>query len=119
MILSVTVPTEAAGSSLSGAVSLSELEIVGVLFPATWVDADLSFQVSGDGGATFKNLFNGDTELVLAGAVNADRWCGLTDAQAATLRGWDQIKVRSGTAGAHVDQTANRTIQIKVRARKG
>ena len=119
MILAVTVPTEAAGASLSDAAVLSELEIVGFQFPAVWIDADLSFQVSGDGGTTFENLYNGDTEFSLAGAANADRWCGLTDAQAATLRGWDQIKVRSGLTGAHVDQTASRTVNIKVRTRKG
>lgn len=118
MIINVTVPTEAAGASLSDAANIGEQEIVGFLYPATWINAGLSFQVSMD-GTTFKDLFNGATEFTLGGAVNADRWCGLTDAQAASLRGWTHIKVRSGATAAHVDQTANRTIAIAVRARRG
>ena len=116
MIVAVVVPAEASGS-LSGAADIRDLDVIGVQYPATWVNAKLSFQVSDD-GATYKDLYDDNgTEAQVAGAANADRFIGFRGDLAFILGRWNFIKVRSGLTGAHVDQTTDRTINLIVKSR--
>ena len=114
MIKAATIPN---GTALSDSIALEDREVVGVQFPASWTNAGISFQVSADGGATFKKLFNGGTELTLGGAADADRWCGLTANEFTTLRGWTHLKIVSGTSAAAVNQGAQRVVNIAFRER--
>ena len=116
MIIAVTVPTEAAGSSLSDAANLRDLELIGIQFPATWVDAVLTFQVSDD-GTNFFDLYidSANTQVIVTTAVNANRFVGFSANTLAQLGRWNFVKVRSGLTGAHVDQTASRTINLVVK----
>ena len=102
------------GASLSDAVNLGTSgEIIGFVMPATWDAADLTFQASED-GSTFNNLFDdNDAEFVVQAAQA--RFVGLRQEQANVLKRIKHLKVRSGTAGGAVAQTANRTVVIVIR----
>jgi hypothetical protein len=110
--------TIAAGQSLSGQVSLGQKTLVGIYMPAAWTAADLTFQVSGDGGTTFEEFVV--TDLTAANAVAtvqvhtpaASQFIGLDPAK---FRGVNCIKVRSGTSGTPVNQVAQAVITLALR----
>lgn len=90
----------AQNASLSGAINIGEKVAVGILMPAVWDAANLSFQGSVDGSA-FSNIYDSSgTELTVTAA--AGRYILLDPS---TFVGLTQIKVRSGTASAAVNQT--------------
>jgi hypothetical protein len=92
--------------NLSAGVRLGNLRPVAIVIGTGWVAADVTFQASIDGGTTWLNVHDagGDTELTVQAA--ASRYIGLLAAQADALAGVQWIKVRSGTAGTPVTQTA-------------
>jgi len=105
--LSTVTATVLSGTSLSAAAPLNQMVVVGIVMPATWTAADLTFQVSSDGGATFHELYTSagtpvqyqSTAAVQFG-VDGRQWGGI-----------DQVKVRSGPAGASaVNQGGDRAI---------
>ena len=77
--------------------------------PAAWDAANLTFQSSGDG----VNYFNAYDELGAEVTVIAStsRRIRLDPTQWAGIQ---YIKVRSGTAGAAVNQTVQRTLYLEV-----
>lgn len=103
--------------SLSAAVPLGPKSLVGIVMPAAWTAADLTFQGSVD-GTTFDELTASD--LTAAGTVAtlqvhspaAAQFIGLDPAK---LRGVNQLKVRSGTSGTPVAQGADRVLTLIVR----
>jgi hypothetical protein len=108
--IEIQTATIANGASLSAEVALGEKTLVGIVMPAAWDAAGLTFQASQD-DVTFSELQDGSgaaiSFTVSAGifvAVDPTRWRGITG-----------IKVRSGTSGAPVNQTAQRTIQLITR----
>lgn len=101
----------AINASLSGAVALGEKVAVGIVMPASWDAANLTFQGSADNGATFNNVYDSTgTELTVTAA--GGRYIYLDPS---AFVGLNQIKVRSGTSGSAVNQTAARTITIATR----
>jgi hypothetical protein len=100
--------TIANGESLSGAVDLGGRKLVGIVMPASWTAASLTFQASPD-GVTYYNVYDGATErAVVVGAsyysmLNIGDWVGCR---------W--IKVRSGTAGSAVNQAAERALTLVI-----
>jgi hypothetical protein len=105
--ISVTISN---GTSLSPEVPIGAKSLVGIAMPAVgWDAAALTFQVSID-DATFLNLQSGSAEVSLTAAagqfiqVDNETWRGITG-----------LKVRSGTAGAPVNQTADRVLTLVVR----
>lgn len=103
--------TIANGTALSSAVDLYGGQLVGVQMPAAWTAAALTFQGSYD-GTTFGNVKGTDgTEVswtVAAGEV-------IRAFHYEAFWGLRHLKVRSGTAGTPVNQTAERTLQLLVR----
>lgn len=97
----------AAGQSLSAEADIGNKSIVGIYIPANWTTAGLSFQASIDGGATWAELFDGT--LATAAAITVSSITGGTALALAMdptkLRGFNAIKVRSGTSGSPVNQT--------------
>jgi hypothetical protein len=93
------------GASLSGQVDIGGKTLVGIVFPATWVTAGLSFQASADGGTTWGELLD-----TTATAINVASVTGGAEVFIAVdptkWRGVRSIKVRSGTVGSPVAQTA-------------
>ena len=103
--------TIASGASLSPEVALGEKTLVGIVMPAGWDAASLTFQATPD-DANFSELQDGAGNAVSftvsAGvfiAVDPTKWRGVTG-----------IKVRSGTSGSPVNQTANRTLTLITRS---
>ena len=108
----VTTATIASGASLSGAVALPIGHVLAaIVMPATWTAAGITLQGSAD-NVTFQNVY------VAAGTEHA-----LTVAAATTValdpvlyQAFPFLKIRSGTAGSPVNQTAARTITLISRA---
>ena len=104
------VATILSGTSLSGAVSLSGRAVCGVILPATWTAAVLTFQGSVD-GRNFFNLFDsGGVEI--SATVTVLQFIGLS---ASDFAGCSHIKVRSGTSGSPTNQGADRLLTMALR----
>lgn len=109
--------TIANGQSLSGVVPLQGLEVVGIIMPAAWTAAALTFQSAdiadppAGGSTTYQNIYStGGTELNYT--VDAARRIPV-DPNAFGRH--SAVKVRSGTSGAAVNQGADRIGYLVVR----
>ena len=92
----------AASGNLSSQVDIGPGRLVGLIVPSAWTAANITFQVSADGGATWNNLFTylgaEFTVVSVVGQFNA--------IDPTLLKGVVSIKVRSGTSGSPVTQTS-------------
>jgi hypothetical protein len=95
------------GASVSSSVYVGGHIITGLLMPAAWSAAGLTFQASRD-GVDWLDVYDEDGEVIVASA-GASRLIILT-------KRWLEpvafIQLRSGTAAAPVNQGAERTIVI-------
>jgi hypothetical protein len=109
----IAVATIANGASQSDAVDLSSNTVAGLLMPAAWTTAALTFLVCDTEGGTYQPLYNDSgTEVAVASAgVVADRAIALAAIKDA-IAPWRWLKLRSGTAASPVNQGAARTIKI-------
>jgi hypothetical protein len=99
------------GASLSAAAAIGKTWVTGLILPAAWTAASLTFQGSID-GTNFYNLYDTDgVEVTSLAAV--DRFVRLAPADWSTF---SHIKIRSGTSGTPVNQGAPRTIKIVTRS---
>lgn len=99
------------GQSLSPAISLIDNKLVGITMPAAWDTANLTFQGASLEDATYKDVYEKDgTELNYSAA--ASRYIVVKPSDFA---GISFFKIRSGTTGTAVNQTAARTIRLIVR----
>lgn len=104
--------TIASGESLSGAVEIGDRTVCGVILPAEWTAAGLTFQVSID-GSTYQNLYDSAGEFTLpTDAVAAARTVTIDPVK---FLAWTHVKVRSGTSGSAVNQDAARSVVLIVR----
>lgn len=106
--------TIAAGQSLSAAVSIGSKSLVGIVMPAAWSTAGLTFQASSDGGATFRELYDdaGNEVTISSASAAASQQIALNPTY---WRCVNLLKVRSGTAGTPVTQTPAATLTLVVR----
>lgn len=104
--VSATV-TIANGESLSDAAELLSLTLIGILIPAAWTSAGLTFQASAD-GTTYGNLVESSGEINI-GTLAAGAFVSLDPAKFLAAR---YIKVRSGTSGTPVNQGAARSVVL-------
>jgi hypothetical protein len=95
--------TIANGQSLSNAIDLGAKVLSGILIPAAWTAAGLSFQASDDLGVTWQNLYDatGSEVTITSAAVTAGRRISLDPS---LFVGIDFLKVRSGIQSAPVPQ---------------
>lgn len=102
--------TIAASGSLSDALQVAG-KLVGVITPAAWTAAAITFSVSQD-GTTFVDLYDDSTERTIASAsipTAASRMLALS------LSSWlpvNYVKIRSGTAASPVVQASARSITL-------
>lgn len=115
-LIPVTIPN---GQSLSAEVNLGPHRLVGIIMSAAWTAADLSIQALLRQPATnppapvFGEVVDSaGSNLVLAAAPGADEYIAL--APTAALLGLGRVKIRSGTAGAPVNQAADRSLTLVV-----
>lgn len=102
----VTV-TIANAQSLSGAIDLEKLGLQAIDMPDAWTAASLTFQVSED-GVTFLNLYDNSGEVTITTAASRRV---ILPKDIFSL-GFRYLKVRSGTAGAAVNQAAERVLTL-------
>lgn len=98
------------GTSLSNAALLQKYRLVGILMPATWTAAAMTFQVSVD-GTNFFDLYDSSGAEVSYTVVQG-HYVFTTPANWAGIR---FLKVRSGTGGAAVSQGGDRIVSLIVR----
>lgn len=102
--------TIANGASLSDSLDLNERTIVGLLMPAAWTAADITFSVSWD-NTTFYDLTEADgTEHTFTVTVDQH-----IIADPVNFAGVRYLKVRSGTSAVPAAQGAERLIGVLVR----
>ncbi len=99
-----------AGAALSAEVPLGEKTLVGIVMPAAWTAASITFQATPD-DVNFYELYDGaGNEVTVTAAagqfiqIDPTKWRGITG-----------IKVRSGTAAASVNQTAQAVLTLVTR----
>lgn len=101
--------TIAESGNLSNAVIIDESLILGLILPSDWTAADLTLQASHD-GTNFANVYDSaGTEVTIKAA--ASRYITLDPS---AFAGMQAIKLRSGTSGTPVTQTAAREITVVV-----
>jgi hypothetical protein len=107
MTAKATIAVGATG--LSQAILLGGKRICGVIMPAAWTAANLTFQGSVDGTTFFDMYDEAGAEISITAA--ASRYIGC-DALALELSGVEYLKVRSGTTGTPVNQAAAREVLL-------
>ncbi|MCK1501484.1 hypothetical protein [Bradyrhizobium sp. 188] len=96
------------GQSLSASVHLHQQRLFGILMPAGWDAAALTFQASIDNTNFFDVYDDGGNVLTMQAAAN--RFIVIVSPLA--YLGLQRIKVRSGTPSVAVAQTADRVLQL-------
>lgn len=102
--------TIALDASLSTAVDLQGCRLVAIVMSAGWDTAGMTFQASVD-GSTWINVHDdagNEQALVVAGSRY---WVILAPSEWESIR---HLKIRSGTSGTPVAQTAERVIELVV-----
>lgn len=111
-VLDTLSATIANGQSLSGALNLGGLRLFGIVMPAAWTTASLTFQMSPDNGVTWNDMYDAlGSEFVVAADVS--RFIMLDPFSFSAVQ-W--LKVRSGTAGTPVAQGADRLLNLVLRS---
>jgi len=106
----------ASSGSQSGAIDLQHFLLCGVIMPASWTTADLTFLGSaddfGDPEGTWSPIYDqyGNEFTVTAAASQ------VIQIDPAGFAGVRHVKVRSGTSGTPVNQAAERTLTLVLRA---
>ena len=104
--------TIASGAALSGAFSSGDKLICAVQMPAAWTAADLTYQISDDGGTTwFELLDDTGTAVTLVSPAAGKRY----NLPASDYESGRLFKVRSGTSSVPVNQAAARTLTFITR----
>ena len=107
--VTASTATIANGASLSDAVAVAAGKVVyGVIIPAAWTTAQISFDVSHDSGVTYTSLRDP------AGNEHANAVTVSTFIPFPTVVGVTHIKIRSGIIGTLVNQGAQRLLTVLV-----
>jgi hypothetical protein len=107
----VKTVTIASGASLSGAVDLEGYTLVGILMPAAWTAAALTFAVASTLAGTYADAYT-DAGVEVSATVAASRYVGLRSDLAMALAAARFLKVRSGTTGTPVNQGDARILTL-------
>lgn len=100
--------TISAGASLSASVDLGPNRPFGIIVPAGWTAASITFQASAD-GINFFNVFD-DTGAELTLVAAASEY--LVFSSPAKILGLRWIKLRSGTSGTPVNQVSSAALIV-------
>lgn len=102
----------ASGTALSPAFFIGAKLPVALTMPAAWDAADITFQVSDDGGATWTELLDDSGTAITISAPAAGKRLNISPGDFASAAFY---KLRSGTAAIPVNQTADRTLSLTTR----
>jgi len=106
--------TIANAASLSGAAVIGGRVLIGVITPAVWTAAAISFEGSND-GTTFYPMYDQAAELTIATGIISATEARYFAVDHTEFAGLSSIKVRSGVNGTPVAQGAARTVKLVVR----
>lgn len=98
------------GQSLSASIEVNGEHVIGVIVPAAWTAAGLSFQGSFD-GTNFFELYD-MTGVAITIPVVASSY---TVIQPTAMHGVNFVKVRSGTSGSPVTQASTMVLTLLTR----
>lgn len=112
-LTSTASATIANGAALSGAVCLGEKALVALQMSASWTAADVTFQVSDDGGTTWAELLDDTGTAISITLPTAGNRLVLASGLFASV---SFLKVRSGTSGSPVNQGGARTLTLITRS---
>jgi hypothetical protein len=114
--MSYRTATIAAGASLSNEISIGSDEyLAGLLMPAAWTAAGVTFTVAEKAGGTHQPLED-DAGNEIAIVVTASKFVAITNAvDVVAVKAASYLKVRSGTSGTPVNQVAARTIHLSIK----
>ncbi len=98
----------ASGGNITSEIDMIGYSLLRVEMPAAWDAANLTFQVGAVSGSLVDHYLDG-MEYTKTSAA-ASRSVGFTPADSMLFQRY--IKIRSGTAGTPVTQTAARTLRI-------
>ena len=104
----------AINQSLSAEVDLEGFTLAAILMPSAWDAAGLTFQAADVTGGTFRDVYD-DAGNEVAVSAAASRAIGI-DLLAGAVAALRFIKLRSGTTGVPVTQTAARTLTLVLKA---
>ena len=99
---------------LSGASTTEEIDLEGhqlaaIQMPSAWTAAGISYLAATESGGTFQAVYNNGIEVTATVAAST---CAVAADNALCLAPLRFIKIRSGTAGTPVNQTADRTLTL-------
>jgi hypothetical protein len=83
----------------------------GIITPAAWTAADISFLVSMD-GTTMYSLYNAAGEVKIASALIGAEEARAFALNPADFAGWNYVQLRSGVNGTPVNQEAARALTL-------
>ena len=111
--MAIRTTTIAINTSLSAAFATDGRPVTGISVPLSsgWDTANLTFQVSVDGGATYYDLWVNGIEHVVTIPTGRTAATFHPTEYPMAFAGATHVKVRSGTVGTPVVQTAARTLQ--------
>lgn len=118
-VVQTTNVTIASGASLSDSInfngrsdSLAGLRLFGIVMPAAWTAANLTFQASYDNGATWVDWVDnkGNAHYITPVAGTG------TPIDPTVFAAVPMLRFRSGTAAVPVNQAADRTITLILRS---
>lgn len=101
------------GETITGVIDLEggARRIHGIVMPAAWTAAELTFLVSVD-GVRWLPLRDGTADVEIAAAGGATDDTAFALANHAALAGWPQVVIQSGTHAMPVAQGAERTLEV-------
>ena len=101
------------GESLSDAQHINNGALVGFFIPANWTAADITFAVGRTEAGAFAPMRDAEgTEVTITG-FSAGDYIALP---AGAFHGIEFLKIRSGAAGSPVNQGAERSVVLVIRA---
>jgi hypothetical protein len=105
--------TIAADASESGILDTKGKTVAGVILPAAWTTADLSFLVCNSYSGTYVPLYDSaGTEVKVPSASISTSESRAFDLDSNAFMPWRYVKVRSGVNGTAVNQAAARTVVV-------
>lgn len=107
----IKTATIANGASLSGAVDVRGYRIAGIVTPANWTEAVMTFQNAPAADGTFANVQTDAAAEVTTGSLVASTYYAVS-ALAMALTGLQFVKVRSGPAAAAVNQAGGDIVSL-------
>ena len=110
----VLTATILSGQSLSGEIDLQGYQMLAIRIPAAWDTANITFlgaRATTANGGTYVPVYDDAGLEVTVTVGGADRMITL-DINALKLASLQYIKLRSGTSGSPVNQTADRTLYL-------